>query len=144
MSQAHAPAFHLNRANIGIFSQFLEKPTGHAAGDMLDEAGAQVVEADGADAPGMVVKVLPVEEAEFPVSSPLVPPLPCHIMMFLAVTVQQGRIAVLSGRLINLPGRQQPENQNNLGASHSVRHHKPDSREFKLKLFFNDSFLNQQ
>ena len=52
---------------------FVEEPVLHAAGDMLGTAGAEVEHVDGADAPGVVVTVLPVEEAILPDPTVVVP-----------------------------------------------------------------------
>lgn len=46
---------------------------GHSALDMLDKFGTIVKDVDGANAPWMVVTILPVKQAVFPVMSLAVP-----------------------------------------------------------------------
>lgn len=66
----------------------LKQPVCHAALDMLDETGAAVEDIDGTDAPGVVVQILPVEQAILPVAAVVVPPLARRVFVLLAVGVQ--------------------------------------------------------
>lgn len=62
----------------------------HAALDVLGALGAEVVDVDGADAPGVVVAVLPVEHTVLPIAAAVVPPFAGGVVIALAVAVEDG------------------------------------------------------
>ena len=76
----------------------------HAALDVLGALGAEVVDIDGADAPGVVVAVPPIEHAVLPIVASLVPPFACGVVMALAVAVEYGGVSVLPCLSINIIG----------------------------------------
>ena len=59
-----------------------------AALDVLGTSCAEIENEDGADTPRMVVAILPVEEAEFPIATSAVPPFTCGVAVFVSVFIQ--------------------------------------------------------
>ena len=73
-----------------------EQPVAQAAIYMLRPSRPEVKHENGSDTPGMIIAVLPVEHAVFPIATSLIPPFASIIAVFVGIPVQNGRIAACS------------------------------------------------
>ena len=68
---------------------------------MLRPACSEVEDINRSDTPRMIISVLPIEHTKLPIASTLIPPFARGVAVLFRVSVQDSRIPILTGILID-------------------------------------------